>query len=233
MSLPGLSRLGGLPRPARVFARMGLPLLLLACLAGCDNQYSMDLTVPMYKDYGVRIPDIFKPGSPIPDKYSKMDVPVCSIPDEEAMWVIIRQKLGGVLGDFVAKSYTIDKLELLESRMTATAGTFETLTFVKLDFKPVALDGVAQPPFALGMAASEQGLGTEIVLTPPTPVDLVQIMRDTQANTSAECPLVAAEVHGMVPTPPVAADVTLRVRITVTAKGVFASVAAWVMQLFL
>jgi hypothetical protein len=231
--LPGVMQLRGAMRCVAPLWRAGLPFLLLACLAGCNNnQYSMDVTVPMFKDYGVRIPDFFTPGTPIPDKYSKMDVPVCSIPDEAAMWVMIKGKLGG-LGDFVAKSYTIDKLELLESRMTATGGSFETLTFVKLDFKPAPVNGVAQPMFELGMASSDQGLGTEIVLAPPVPVDLVQIMRDRQANASDECPLVAAEVHGMVPTPPVAADVTLRVRVTVTAKGVFASIAAWVLQLFL
>jgi hypothetical protein len=216
-----------------LFARAVLPLLALASLAGCSNQYTMELTVPIYKDYGVRIPDVFKPGTPIPDKYSKMDVPVCSIPDEAAMWAIVRQKLGGLLGDFVVNSYTIDKLDLLESRMTATVGTFETLTFVKLGFKPVPIDGAAQSTFELGEASSEQGLGKEIVLTPPVPVDLVQIMRDTEANGGEQCPLVAAEVHGAVPQSPVAADVALRVRVTVTAKNVFASFAAWVLQLFL
>jgi len=213
--------------------RMGLPLVALLCLAGCNNQYTMELSVPVYKDYGVRIPDFFTPGTPIPDKYSKMDVPVCAIPNEETMWTMIREKLGALLGDFVASHYTIDKLELLESRMTATVGSFEALTFVKLGFKPAAVNGVEQTPFELGEMSSEQGLGTEIILAPPVPVDLVQIMRDTEANTSGDCPLVSAEVHGLVPESPVAADVTVRVRATVTAEGIFASFAAWVMQLFL
>ena len=216
-----------------LFARAGVPLLLLACLAGCNNQYTMEVSVPMYKDYAVRIPDTFTPGAPIPDKYTKMDVPVCNIPNEEAMWAIVRQKLGGLLGGFVASHYTIDKLELLESRMTATVGTFEKLTFVKLGFKPLAVDGADPTPLDLGTASSDQGLGTEIVLTPPVPVDLVPIMHDAEANTSGQCPIVAAEVHGAVPVSPVAADVTLRVRPTVTAKGLFASFAAWVLQLFL
>ena len=215
-----------------LFVRMGLPLLALTCLAGCNNQYSMELAVPIYKDYEVRIPDLFTPGSPIPDKYSKMDVPVCSIPTEETMWAMVREKLGA-LGDYVAQSYTIDKLELLESRMTATVGSFEALTFVKLGFKPVPLDGVEQPLLELGVASSDGGLGTDIVLTPPIPVDLVPIMQATGVGSGAECPLVAAEVHGAVPESPVAADVTLRVRTTVTAKGVLPSFAAWVLQLFL
>lgn len=216
-----------------LFARAGLPLLLLASLAGCSNQYTMELSVPMYKDYAVRIPDVFKPGTPIPDKYTKMDVPVCNIPDEAAMWDIVKQKLGKLIGGFVSRHYTIDKLELLESRMTATVGTFEALTFVKLGFKPLPVNGAAQPVLELGQVSSEQGLGTEIVLTPPVPVDLVQVMHEADANTGNECPLVAAEVHGLVPVSPVAADVTLRVRPTVTAHGVLASFAAWVLQLFL
>ena len=215
-----------------ILVRMGLPLFALTCLAGCNNQYTMELSVPIYKDYEVRIPDVFAPGSPIPEKYSKMDVPVCSIPNEETMWAMVREKLGA-LGDYVAQSYTIDKLELLESRMTATVGTFDALTFVKLDFKPVPINDVAQPILELGTASSEQGLGTDIVLTPPLPVDLVQIMRNTPTGGDTDCPLVAAEVHGAVPESPVAADVTLRVRTTVTAKGVLPSFAAWVLQLFL
>ncbi len=234
LSVPGMIRAFGGRGSVSMFVHLGLPLLVLTCLAGCNNnQYSMEVSVPMYKDYGVRIPDVFKPGTPIPDKYTKMDVPVCNIPNETAMWDIVKQKLGGLLGGFVADHYTIDKLELLESRMTATVGTFASLTFVKLGFKPVAVNGVAQEPFDLGTASSDQGLGTDIVLTPPVPVDLVPIMQDSTANTGGDCPLVSAEVHGAVPESPVAADVTVRVRATVTASGFFASIAAWVLQLFL
>jgi len=221
--LPGMSRA----------VRIGAPLLVVACLSGCNNQYTMEVSVTMYQDYAVRIPDVFKPGTPIPEKYTKMDVPVCAIPGEAEMWDIVKQKLGGLLGGFVASHYTIDKLELLESRMTATQGSFEALRSVKLGFKPLPVDGVAQPVLELGEMASEQGLGTEIVLTPPVPVDLVPIMHAADANTTGECPLVAAEVHGLVPVSPVAADVALRVRPTITAKGLFASFAAWILQLFL
>jgi hypothetical protein len=233
LALPNVLREQRALCSASRLARAGVSLLLLACLAGCSNQYSMELTVPMYKDYAVRIPSAFTPGSPIPARYSKMDVPVCNIPDEAAMWDIVKQKLGGLLGGYVAGHYSIDRLDLLESRMTATIGTFDSLTFVKLGFKPLPVNGVDQTALDLGNTYSEQGLGTEIVLVPPVPVDLVPIMQDAAANTTDQCPLVAVEVHGTVPASDVAADVSVRVRATVTAKGVLASFAVLVFQLFL
>ncbi len=233
LSLPGMVRVRGALCSVALFVRMGAPLLLLICLAGCNNQYTMDLTVPVYSHTVSRLPSAFTPGMPIPDAYSIEPVLVCSIPNEDTMWAKVREKLGDLLGGYVEQHYNIDKLELLESKLMATAGTFESLTYVKLDFKPAPVDGVEQPVFALGFASSDQGLGTEIDLTPPVPVDLVPIMEASQANDGSNCPIVEAEVHGAVPQLPVSAEVTVSVRATVTASGVLASFAGWVLQLFL
>lgn len=209
-------------------------LLLLAGLSGCKpRQYTVEVDVPVFQDFIVRIPGFVAPGTVIPDRYSKQDVSVCNLPTEAVMWDMVRDKLGATLGDFVARSYTIDNVHLLESRMVAVLGNFNELVSVALVFKPKILEDVERPWFDLGSVESATGLGTEIVLTPPVPVDLLQIMRDQELPPLDECARVGAEVHGVVPLSDVSADVIVRVRVTVTANNIFASMGAWLAQLFL
>lgn len=209
-------------------------LLLLAGLSGCKpRQFTVEVDVPVFRDFAVRIPGFVNPGTVIPERFSRQDVPVCDLPTEEVMWEMVGDKLGAALGNFVARSYTIDRVLLMESRMVAVLGNFNELVSVALVFKPKMIDGVVRPPFDLGAVASASGLGTEIVLTPPVPVDLMQIMREQEMPPLDECALVGAEVHGVVPLNDVSADVIVRVRVTVTAKNLFASIGAWFAQLFL
>ena len=226
-----LGRRGYAPR---LSVGVGLSFLVL-CLTGCDtNGYEVEITVPMFQDFAVRIPSFVAPGTRIPDKYSKMDVPVCNIPTEDEIWTLAEQKLGdlGWLATLASNIYTIEKLDLLDSRMTAIVGSFDDLTYVGLVLKPKPLNGDEQPYYDLGAAASDTGLGAEIVLTPPNPVDLMAIMRDEQDNPSTECVRVGAEVHGCVPDGPVSADVFVHVRVTISAPGILTSFPLWLLQLF-
>lgn len=136
---------------------------------------------------GTLLEDIFtrKGGVPITHQED-----FCDMPSEEALEDQFLQ-----VGDIdISKFVRLSRLELVESTITATQGDFNFLSSMTVRFIPAPVNGVEQDPVVLGTASNANGLGTVVVLTPPEPVDFLDLIQQNDANPSSECPKLELEV---------------------------------------
>ena len=125
---------------------------------------------------------------------------LCNLPSEDVLLAVLE-----VVGDFdVSGLVDLTDLEVVTMTITASTGDFATLTDMVLTYIPKPLDGVPQAGIALGAASEPAGFGTTIVLTPSGDVDLLDLVRENDANPSAECPRLQVQVTGSLPPGPIA-----------------------------
>ncbi len=85
----------------------------------------------------------------------------------------------------------LNRLELVETVLTATSGDFGFMTEMTVRFipKPGAGETVV-----LGTASDPNGFGTEIVLVPPDDVDFLELIRANDAADPNDCPKIEYEI---------------------------------------
>ncbi|NIA12479.1 MAG: hypothetical protein GWP08_00255 [Nitrospiraceae bacterium] len=148
-------------------------------------------------------------GAEIPEDFEAPALPVCNLPTQEE----IRELVSEAAGDWVANLIHLKAMNLVATELTAISGDFDDLTYLSLQWQPKPLGGVAQPSVNLGTADSALGLGTQILLGPPVPVDFLALIEDDAANPATECASLGIDVDGVVPStvPVMAVTVTLNV----------------------
>ena len=136
---------------------------------------------------GTLLEDIFTRKGGVPISHQE---DFCDMPSEEALEDQFLQ-----VGEIdISKFVRLSRLELVESTITATQGDFNFLSAMTVRFIPAPVNGVAQDPVVLGTASNANGLGTVVVLTPPAPVDFLDLIQQNDANPSSECPKLELEV---------------------------------------
>lgn len=107
----------------------------------------------------------------------------CDMPTEEEL-----QEQVTTVGDIDLSAFIrLDRLELVETVLTATSGDFDFLTGMTVRFLPKPGAG---NPVVLGAASNPNGLGTEIVLEPEDGVDFLALVRANDAADPDDCPRI-------------------------------------------
>ncbi len=115
---------------------------------------------------------------------------MCDIPSESDLESRFLQVGGVDISNFIRLS----GLDLVETKITATSGNFNFLSSMTVRYIPAPVNGQDQDPVVLGTATNSNGLGTEISLVPPEPVDFLDLIRANDANDSQECPKLEVEM---------------------------------------
>jgi hypothetical protein len=76
----------------------------------------------------------------------------------------------------------------------ATQGDFNFIRAITVSFIPAAAIGGSPDPVVLGSAVRANGLGDRIRLNPPPEVDLLERIRENDANTSGNCPKLRYDI---------------------------------------
>lgn len=111
----------------------------------------------------------------------------CEMPTEDEL-----QSEVTTVGDIDLSAFIrLERLELVETVLTATSGDFSFMTDMTVTFipKPGAGD-----PVVLGTASDPNGFGTEIALVPPGGVDFLELIRANDAGDPDACPKIEYEI---------------------------------------
>ncbi len=139
---------------------------------------------------GMLLRDLFLPKIVISNKEE-----VCDLPSEAE----IAAMAGSVGGIDLSSIIAVSDLNLVQTIVTATSGDFSFLTEITVRWIPAPVNGQEQTPIVLGTASAPGGFGTQIVLVPTSPVDLIELIRMNDANTSDDCPMIELEVDASGP----------------------------------
>lgn len=175
----------------RVIARKHLRIFTAAALlcavaglaaVGCTGNGTLRLgpfQIMVPAGEGTLLRDLFLPKVVISNKEE-----VCDLPSEEELGA-----LAGSVGSIDLSSIiAVSDLNLIQTIVTATSGDFSFLTELTVRWIPAPVNGQEQDPIVLGTASDPNGFGTQIVLLPTSPVDLIDLIRMNDANTSGDCP---------------------------------------------
>lgn len=108
----------------------------------------------------------------------------CDMPSEQQLSDEVLQ-VGNI--DF-SKFVQLSHLNLVHGTLTATAGNFDFMTELTVSYVPSVGAPGNPDPVVLGTANNPGGLGTEVTLIPPDALDVLDLIRQNDANTSGQCP---------------------------------------------
>jgi hypothetical protein len=119
----------------------------------------------------------------------------CDLPSEQD--VIDRlPDLGGI---DMARFVELDSIDLAGIVLTASSGDFEFLREITVSYVPKPVNGLPQEPIVVGYAQSDNGFGDTVALEAPDYVDLLELIRDNDANSEPGCPQLEITVTGTRP----------------------------------
>jgi hypothetical protein len=173
----------------RILAMAAMVVGLVLSFSGCGGPFVEVGPVSFTTEIGsgTLLEDIFTRKGGVPISHQE---DFCDMPSEQALEEQFLQ-----VGDVdISKFVRLSRLELVESTITATQGDFNFLSAMTVRFIPAPVNGAEQDPVVLGTASNANGLGTVVVLTPPAPVDFLDLIQQNDANPSSECPKLELEV---------------------------------------
>lgn len=190
----------------KVFGTIGLIILLLAA-AGCGVRVPVSFEVPvdLVKNFELSAYEDLPGGVPIPADIELPEWPVCTLPTEEQIMEMVEERAG----EFVSGALQIEGITLVNIHVSASSGSFDTLTAVALAWVPS--EGEGEIP--LGSAVSDAGLQSDILFEPPAEVDVLALTAAESMSKSGACPGIALDIEGVVPEtiPVFSATATVRV----------------------
>ncbi|HIJ65840.1 MAG TPA: hypothetical protein HPP77_07795 [Candidatus Hydrogenedentes bacterium] len=140
----------------------------------------------------------------------QFDRQICEMPS----LTDINGYIESAVGSTVASHIEITQVNLDEVTLTAQSGTWDFIQSIDVDFIPKPVNGVAQDPIDLGGAtAPTGGFGTELLITPASGVNFLELMNENDANPATGCPSIRVSLVGTMPT----VDITFDVEISVEA----------------
>jgi len=158
---------------------------VLGGLTGCDRLMPFKFTVPVELGTYDLGDLVGAAGGTAPS------VPICNLPTQDDVDALARAQLG----DFVGKLIQVDAMDLTGVKITAEQGDFGFLTSLGLQW--VSQPG--QAPIDLGTAQAAAGFGSEIVVTPPEPVDFLPFISDGKQSGSSQCGTLKMSFDGTLP----------------------------------
>ena len=199
-----------------VMRRAGTPLLLMAA-ALVSTSCSRSITVPINLVNGFTIPDLggILAGQPIPEDLNIPPLPICApLPSRADLEGLFAKAVGALL----AQLLHIESVELVDTTLTATEGSFNDITYFAIYWQPSPVLGVAQPEVDLGSGSSTGGLDSPLVLTPSHPVDFLTLLDNESDNPEGECPALGVRVQGRVPASEDMPTIGMQIRIRITGR---------------
>jgi hypothetical protein len=119
----------------------------------------------------------------------------CALPTEQE----ITDRLPELASIDLSRIVRLKEIELAGLVLTATSGDFSFLREITVSYVPKSLLGLEGDPVVIGYAESPDGFGDSVVLTPPSDVDLLELIRDNDDNPSPGCPQVDITIRGVRP----------------------------------
>jgi len=205
----------------RVLGRLGVAMVLGASLGGCIDLPPIELTLPI--DAEMSLGELEGPisftvnlgggyafgdwpgaaGFPL-QGFESPSLPLPGFPSENDLIGWTNGEIaGGVVTDVAITEVTLESIDL-----TASEGDFGTLEEVSFYFVPKPAGRAKQGRILLGSAVAPPPFGSAVSLTPPEGVDLLQLVRDNDANAMSGQPSYVASVSGTVPEHPPRWDTT-------------------------
>lgn len=135
---------------------------------------------------------------------------LCDMPSEAEL----KEELRNVVDSIdLTNIITISRIEVVSTTITATSGNFNSLDSVALEYVPKPVNGQPQSAISLGSVASPPQLGSQIVLTPPSTVDMLQLIKANDANSGPGCPKARMTAEGTPPVTPISwqSEVTVNI----------------------
>ena len=143
---------------------------------------------------------------------------LCDLPSEAELKEELRNLVDTI---DLTNLITLSRIEVVNTKITATSGNFNNLDQVSLEYVPKPVSGQEQPPVSLGSVSTPPQLGNQIVLTPPSTVDMLQLMRQNDDNAGPGCPKVKMTAEGTAPVTPISwqSEVTVNIWAKITPLG--------------
>lgn len=136
--------------------------------------------------------------------------PLCDLPTEEDLQSALQDAVPGIN---ISRIVSLSRIEVAGIALDASQGDFSSITAMELAFIPKPVSGVPQAPVLFGSVATPPALGTEIVLSPPQTVDMLELVRANDANAEAACPEAEFSVSGTPPAQTVQWEGTMTVKV--------------------
>jgi hypothetical protein len=218
----------------RAFQFLVLAALSLLMFVGCDANGKVEVgpialtmpatagTIDPAEMIPADLPIELDAGIPLPVMF---EVPYCELPTEADVTAVYEQVAGSQLGDIAELS----RLDLVQVTLNALEGSFGQALWVEVHFQPAPVLGIPQFPVVLGRSVGLTGSETEIILTPPNEVDLLELIRQADENIDDECPSIRVIVLPLqMPSEPITYTVDLE--IDAYAALNVSPIALWALQ---
>lgn len=197
--------------------KLTLALIGLTAVALLSGGCSKSVTVAVNLVDGFEIPSLggIVAGEPIPEDLNIPALPVCApLPSRSDLQGLLKNALGPILGAILS----VDAVELVDTTLTATEGSFSDITFFGMYWQPSPVQGVTQPQVDFGYAGSTLGLASPLVLAPSQPVDFLTLLDNEAGNTSGECPELGVKIRGTVPSPEDMPSISMTLHLKITGS---------------
>ncbi len=123
-------------------------------------------------------------------------IEIPSMPAEDELDAMIRDELD----EFEVEQLDITGMNLVSITLEPTTqSSFGFLDEIEVYYVPKPVQGQPQEPILLGRAASQTGFDDTPVLTPPEPVDFLELIRVNDANPAPGAPEYYTVIDGSVP----------------------------------
>lgn len=192
-------------RRARSFSLILLVLFIPVALTGCFVVPPVTFTVPVDAGQTFGPTPLIPAGTQVED----YEVVTSNFIGLNQIYALAEQQLGGFLAGFIE----IDRIELLDTTVTATRGSFSTLEAISLALRVTGSERTYLT--ALGSESDPGGLGTMFTLTPEVPIDLVYALNPGNEQPPPSLTQLAATVTGSMPEQPVTFNIDARLRVSV------------------
>ncbi len=189
--------------------------MILAALLGTGC--SQSVTVPINLVDGFTIPNLggIVAGQPIPDDLNIPSLPVCASMPSRAE---LENLLADAVGPLFAKLVHIESVSLVQTTLTATAGSLADITYFGMYWQPSPVAGVAQPQVDLGYKSDTNGLQSPLELIPSSPVDFLTLVDNESGNPEGECPSLGVTIRGRVPEPEDMPAISMQIKIKISGR---------------
>ncbi len=114
-------------------------------------------------------------------------VDLCDLPTEAELKEELQNAVPGI---DLANLVQFSRMEIVNATVTATSGTFLGVDSVTAEYVPKPVGGQAQTPISLGSVTAPPAMGTTLVFTPPSTVDMLALVRANDANSGPGCPQI-------------------------------------------
>jgi len=177
-------------------------------MAGCSVKNGLEIgpiamTIPMGS--GTLDPSQFPDSGNLPILIGSVRRDICNLPTEDQLAEVFRTAGSIDLSSVVRLS----RLELDQTVLHVASGSLRGIKAVQLYFVPKS--GSIFGTVNLGGAYSLSGFDDTIEISPPSGVDLLELVRENDAMPGEGCPQLLVQAAGSIPEDPIEWEVQLEI----------------------